>query len=157
MWRLFIIGTGSHARKVCHYAEDLGWEVAGFVDEAPFAKAPLAGFDVLELPLKRSHNEAAFVAIGQPTVRRRLMDSLLMTGWALPALVHRSAWVAPDAILEDGVLVAAGAIVETFARIGRGSIVDIGALVDHDAEIEEFTHLRAGEVCGPGQDRRFKN
>ena len=154
MWRLYIIGTGSHARKVCYYALDLGWEVAGFVDEASNAKAPLKNFDVMDLPKKINQNEAVFVAIGQPIVRRRLMDSLSGVGWALPALVHRTAWVAPDAILESGVLVAAGAIVETSARIGRGAIIDIGALVDHDSEIEEFFHLRPGQVCHPREHRR---
>lgn len=152
--RLFIFGTGAHARKVYHYAVDRGWHVAAFVDEAVGAVAPISGVPVLrsqdlEEPLM---DDAMFVAIGRADVRRRLMDRMDAAGWRLPALVHRTAWIAPDATLEDGVLVAAGAVVETAATVERGAIIDIGVLVDHECRIGAFCHLRPGEVCGPRSD-----
>lgn len=149
--RLYIFGTGSHARKVCHYARDLGWEVAAFVDEANDARAPIADIGVIcasDLSDPKV-GEAMFVAIGKPEVRLRLMGELATAGWPLPNIVHRTAWLAPDAVIGDGVLVAAGAVVETAAVVGRGAIIDIGAQVDHDARIGAFAHLRAGQVCGP--------
>lgn len=150
--RLFIFGTGAHARKVAHYAALLGWRVAGFVDEAPQVVAPLPGLRVLNPETMGAPGEvadAAFVAIGSPTVRRRLCVGLQELGWLLPVLVHPSAWVAPDAVLGPGVLVAAGAVVETGTFVGRGVIVDIGVLLDHDVQVDDFVHLRAGEVHGP--------
>lgn len=150
--RLFIFGTGAHARKVAHYAVLLGWRVAGFVDEAPQAVAPLPGLRVLPPEAMGAPGgvaDAAFVAIGAPTVRRRLCDGLQELGWTLPVLVHPGAWVAPDAVLGAGSLVAAGAVVETGVLVGRGVIVDIGVLLDHDVQVGDFAHLRTGEVHGP--------
>lgn len=152
--RLFIFGTGAHARKVYHYAVDGGWHVAAFVDEAVDAVAPIACMPVLHpqdigAP---TIDDAMFVAIGRADVRRRLMDRLGAAGWRLPALVHRTAWVAPDATLEAGVLVAANSVVETASTVGRGAIIDIGVLVDHESRIGAFCHLRPGEVFGPRSD-----
>ena len=152
--RLFVFGTGAHARKVYHYAVDCGWQVAAFVDETVGAVAPIAGVPVL-LPQELTgpaKGDAMFVAIGRADVRRRLMDSMAAAGWSLPALVHRTAWVAPDATLAAGVLVAAGAVVDTATVIERGAIVDIGVLVDHECRIGAFCHLRPGEVLGPRSD-----
>lgn len=152
--RLFVFGTGAHARKVYHYAVDCGWHVAAFVDEAVDAVAPIAGMPVLHPQDigEPTIDDAMFVAIGRADVRRRLMDRMDAAGWRLPALVHRTAWVAPDATLEAGVLVAAGAVVETAATVERGAIIDIGVLVDHECRIGAFCHLRPGEVLGPRSD-----
>lgn len=149
--RLFIFGTGVHARKVFHYAAACGHDVVGFVDENAAAQPPISGVQVFHAALLRApaEGEAMFVAIGRADVRMRLMDYLAGEGWVLPALVHPSAWVAPDAQLGAGVLVAAGAVVETASVVGRGAIVDIGVMVDHECQIGAFCHLKPGEVFGP--------
>jgi len=149
--RLFIFGTGAHARKVYHYAVDHGWKVVAFVDEATDAVAPIPAMPVLQVcdlgaP---TNDDAMFIAIGRADVRRRLMDRMGEAGWSLPAMVHGSAWVAPDAKLGAGVLVAAGAVVETATVIERGAIIDIGVLLDHECIVGAFCHLRAGEVYSP--------
>ncbi len=151
MKRLFIFGTGAHARKVYHCATGSGYQVVAFVDENPAANAPMPGERVLDADVlpEPAADDCMFVAIGRSDVRRRLMDRLAEQGWGLPALVHTAAWVAPDAQLGAGVLVAAGAVVETAAVIGRGAIVDIGVLVDHECDVGAFCHLRPGEVLGP--------
>jgi acetyltransferase-like isoleucine patch superfamily enzyme len=151
MTRLFIFGTGAHARKVFHCAATCGYRVEAFVDENPAAIAPIPSLLVLDagvLPVP-TEGDCMFVAIGRADVRRRLMDRLDKLGWELPALVHEAAWVAPDARLGAGVLVAAGAVVETASTVGRGAIIDIGVLVDHECNIGAFCHLRPGEVLGP--------
>jgi len=149
--QLFIFGTGSHARKVFHYAIGCGHCVVGFVDENPTAQSPVRGFGVIpvtSLPAP-ADGIAIFVAIGRADVRKRLMDELGRAGWNCPALVHTSAWVAPDVCLEAGVLIGAGAVVETASLICRGVIVDIGVLVDHECVVGAFSHLKPGAVLGP--------
>lgn len=149
--RLFIFGTGSHARKVYHCAVKCGWKVVAFIDEAADAVAPIPALPVLQsddlgVP---TYEDAMFIAIGRADVRLRLMERMGEAGWSLPSLVHESAWVSPDAELGAGVLVAAGAVVETASLIGRGAIIDIGVLLDHECQVGAFCHLRAGEVYGP--------
>jgi PglD N-terminal domain len=147
----WVVGTGMHARKVAQAIEAAGGRVLGFADEAPGTAPPLPGRPLLApqaLPVPEP-GSGVFVAIGNAPTRQRLMDSLAAGGWLLPALVHPRAWVAPDARLEEGVFIAAGAVVETACHIGRGAIVDIGALVDHETRIAAFAHLRAPGCVGP--------
>lgn len=151
---LLIYGAGAYARKVCHAWTLAGGRVEAFVDDDLAAASPVAGVPVRvatsldAMPV----NTALFVAIGRAEARRRLVELYAGRGWRLPAVVHPRACIAPDARLEDGVFVGAGAVVESAAQIGRGAIVDIGALVDHDARIAAFAHLRAGMVCDAGRE-----
>lgn len=148
----WIIGTGGYSRKAFQAIAAREEKVCGFVDENPDAVSPVAGLPVCRpgaWPSARQ-GERAFVAIGRPEVRRRLMDKLGADGWLLPPLVHPTAWVAPDVQLADGVFVGAQAAIESAAAIGRGCIVDTGTVVDHDARLDDFVHLRPGMVARPG-------
>lgn len=151
---LVIYGAGAHARKVCHAWTLAGGRVEAFIDDDPAAASPVPGVP-LRAPTSLDTmpaNTALFVAIGRAEARRRLIERYAERGWRLPAVVHPRACVAPDARLEDGVFVGAGAVVESASQIGRGAIVDIGALVDHDGRIAPFAHLRAGMVCAAGRE-----
>lgn len=151
MKRLYIFGTGMHARKVYHCAID-SYEVVAFVDENSEASAPIPCAQVVDAAVlpKPASGDCMFVAIGRADVRRRLMERLGSQGWQLPAVVHAAAWVAPDAQLGAGVLVAAGAVIETAAVIGQGAIVDIGVLVDHECDVGAYCHLPPGAILPPG-------
>ena len=90
MKRLFIFGTGAHARKVYHCAAGSGYQVAAFVDENPAAVAPLSGERLLlvdDLP-EPTAGDSLFVAIGRADVRQRLMAHWGGRGWTLPALAR---------------------------------------------------------------------
>jgi len=151
---LLIYGAGAHARKVCHAWTLAGGRVEAFVDDDPAAASPVPGVPVLAATFLgvMPGNAALFVAIGRAEARRRLVELYAGHGWRLPVVVHPYACIAPDARLDEGVFVGAGAVVESAAHIGRGAIVDIGALVDHDARIAAFAHLRAGMVCTAGSE-----
>jgi NDP-sugar pyrophosphorylase family protein len=159
MNRLFIFGSGAHARKAYHCATSRGHSVTSFVDEMTSVATPVPGipiFNFKDLPEPLT-DDAIFVAIGNRDVRLRLMDELQLHHWRLPALIHASACVAPDVTIGDGVLIAAGAIVENAAVIGRGAIIDIGVLIDHDCRIGPFCHLRPGLALMPRTNLSIQN
>lgn len=148
----WIVGTGGYARKAFDAVVARGEQVSGFIDENPDAISPVDSLPVF-IPgaWPSSMNvERAFVAIGRPEVRRRLMDKLCVDGVQLPPLIHPRAWVAPDAILGEGCFVGAQAAVESAAIIGRGCIVDTGSVVDHDARLDDYLHLMPGSVARSG-------
>jgi hypothetical protein len=149
-WTIF--GTGVHAHKVADCAQSAGGAVTAFVDELPATASPLPGVPVLPSAVWATSRSGGdlFVAIGRADVRQRLMDEAAVRGWHLPALVHALASVAPDAVLGDGVLVAAGAVVHSGARIGRGAIVDTDVVVDRDGVVAAFCHLQPGQRCPAG-------
>lgn len=160
--RLLVVGAGGHGRSVAEAAELSGYfEVVGFLDDSVPAgetvmDVPLLG-PVASLALHRAGAaDQAIVAIGNNSVREKLMMQLVAVDFDLATVVHPQAIVSPSAVLGAGAVVMAGAIVGTEARLGVGSIVNCGAVVDHHATVEDFGHLgvsasmAGGTVLGRG-------
>lgn len=89
-------------------------------------------------------------AIGRARSRMDILAMLAGHGFAVPLLVHRSAAVAPSAVLGAGTQVHAGAVVSSAAVVGRGVIVNSGTIVSHDCEVADHVHLAPGAVLAGG-------
>jgi hypothetical protein len=124
---------------VAHLAQLKGWQVLAFLDDNPLAIAPLPDVPIYTLkgwPQALTLDFYFVVAIGHGPSRAPWYHQALTLGLRPVSLVHPLAYVAADAKL------GAGAVVESQAQLGHGVIVDIGALVDHDAFIGDWVHLR---------------
>lgn len=146
---MIIFGTGVHARKVYYTAIASGRVVDGFLTSY---RAPTSGlflgavvFEDVERMAREGPGDM-FVAVGSPTVRRAIIEKFVSANWKMINLVHPKAYVSPDVVFGGGVFIGAGAIVETLAIVGRGAIIDVGATIDHEVVIEEFEHVRPGEI-----------
>ncbi len=159
--RLLVVGAGGHGRSEVEAAELSGqFEIVGFLDDSLPAGESVLGVPVLGPVVSMAHNRAgadqAIVAIGNNTVREKLLQQLAAAGFKWATVVHPRAIVSPSAVLGAGSAVMAGEIVGTEARLGLGSIVNCGAVVDHHATVEDFGHLgvnasiAGGTVLGRG-------
>ena len=97
---------------------------------------------------KNYHN--AFCAIGNNTVRAKVLDRLVDIGYIIPSLIHPTAYVSEYAQIESGVVIEPGAIVNTGAHLHRGAIVSVGAVIDHDTEVGMCSHINAGAIVKAG-------
>ncbi|HEX6583964.1 MAG TPA: biotin/lipoyl-containing protein [Thermoleophilaceae bacterium] len=79
-------------------------------------------------------------------VRRRIYLRLAGEGVPMPPLVDARAMVGSGlkAMLGDGVLVEAGAVLGPDVTVGDGAIVDIGAVIAHDCAIGAHCHVSPG-------------
>jgi sugar O-acyltransferase (sialic acid O-acetyltransferase NeuD family) len=97
---------------------------------------------------RREHSSTLYftVAVGGGHGRDRLMLMDLLQGRGLRpiSIVHRTAFVAHNAVLGDGCQVLAQAAVCADARLGRGVIVNTSASVDHDCQVGDGVHLGPG-------------
>ena len=86
------------------------------------------------------------VAVGGGRGRERLMlmDVLQERGLIAFSVVHKTAFVANNALLGAGCQVLATAAVCADVRLGRGVIVNTAASVDHDSVIGDGVHLAPG-------------
>lgn len=148
---LLILGAGGHGRVCADVAEACGYGPIAFVDPAypgrvAHARWPIVAASLAEaLALGDRAAAAVFAGIGgNAEARLAALGEAEALGLALPALAHPTAFVASDAALAEGVLVAPQAAVMTGARLGRGAIVNTGATVDHDCEIGEGVHVAPG-------------
>jgi hypothetical protein len=147
---LIISGTGGHARKVFQTAMLSGWKVTGFVDEDLKGISPIQSYPVFaEISAAIMKYPVFIVAIGDSNQRRRMQKMLISNGGRPATLCHPHAYVAGDAVIKEGSAVLAYAVIESNANVGKGISVDIGALVDHDVQIQDFCHIRTGAIIAP--------
>jgi sugar O-acyltransferase (sialic acid O-acetyltransferase NeuD family) len=156
MQRIIVVCAGGHGAVVADIlhrarAEGSDLEPIGFVDDTP----ALLGTVVEDVPvlgpidsLRDFAHDAVVIAMGENAVRRELTDRLVGQGERLATAVHPRSVIASSVRLEEGVVVSAGAVVQSRSRIGRCAVINTRSSVDHDSTIEAFAHLSAGVTVG---------
>jgi sugar O-acyltransferase (sialic acid O-acetyltransferase NeuD family) len=106
----------------------------------------VAGLDNWLMMRKKSTTLHYNVAIGggHGSDRLMLMDLLQKRGLTAYSIIHKTAFVADNAIIGEGCQILAQSAVCAFTRLGRGVIVNTAASVDHDCEIGDGVHLAPG-------------
>ena len=142
---LIVIGAGGHAKVVISDLRAMGRHVnAVFDDDRSRHGRSLLGVRIVG-PVDKAATafpgaEAA-IGIGSPAVRRQLVYRLPFD-WI--QVVHPRAYVDPTVVLNEGVVVMAGAVVQPDTVLGRHSIINTSASVDHDGRIGEFANISPG-------------
>jgi len=144
-----VLGSAGHARaaiEVLRECDEI--EIRGCTApegaEGIVAGVPVLGNDSILANLRETGVTAAFVAVGDNELRRRLSEEVLGLGLQLFTAVSSSAYVASDVKLGGGVIVMPGAVIRTGSVIGDGVIVNSGAIIDHDASIGAWSHVGPG-------------
>jgi sugar O-acyltransferase (sialic acid O-acetyltransferase NeuD family) len=136
---LVIAAAGGFGRELAAFARDAGFTVVGFLDDDPDAAAQLGGEDASVglrgaiADYSRVGDERVAIGIGQPAIRVRVADALVARGATLATVVHPSAWVAPTAVLGEGVAIAPFACVGPQVTVGDLGLLNTYASLGHDA------------------------
>jgi UDP-perosamine 4-acetyltransferase len=153
-----IVGAGGHGRVVLDALSVAGGRIVGFTD----ANSALHGSRLLGVPvlgadtaLSAYSKETTRLAngigsIGNSFQRRTNQEALAKSGWRFMTVVHPRAVIAADVVLEEGVQVMAGAVLQPGVRVGTGTIINTGAVVDHDCRIGCFSHIAPGATLSGG-------
>lgn len=92
----------------------------------------------------------AFVASDDNKYRQKLVEALLENKVMPINAVHKLAYVAPSAEFGYGNLLSAGSIVNSFAKVANHCIIHTNAMVDYEAELEDFVQIGAGSIINSG-------
>jgi sugar O-acyltransferase (sialic acid O-acetyltransferase NeuD family) len=152
--RVIIVGCGGHARVLMDALSLQGVAVAGLTDaDATRHGQRISGFEVLgdDSVLERFAPQSTVLVNGIGSTasmdgRKAVFERLKARGYRFFTVVHPSAVLAQDVVLEEGAQVMAGAVIQTGASVGRNSIVNTGARVDHDCRVGAHVHLAPGVV-----------
>lgn len=152
------IGAGGHAKVVIDILRQDGrYEVVSLIDPARVGQTltgiHIVGGDERLADIRAAGVTAAFIGVGgvgNNTLRQRLFERALASGFTLINAVHPRAIVADSVQLCRGVTIMAGAILNPDTRLGDNVIVNTGAIVDHDCQIGEHTHISPGAVLAGG-------
>lgn len=145
---LLILGAGGHGRSIYELASLSGtFSNISFLDDSwkseDDERSRIIGcIDQLEeYSLLYTH---AVIGIGNNKVREQLQCLAVKAGLTLPTLIHPKAIISPSVKLGAGTTIFAGVVIGVDACIGQGVIVNCAATIDHDAILEDFSHLGVG-------------
>ena len=156
--RVAIVGAGGYGRVALDVllGSGLGERVLGFYDDAHAALSgevrgvPILG-DVGMLKSMLSVEPVhVVVAITDNGMRLEVANSLRGLGARFLTAVHPAAYLSEAAVVGDGCVLAAGAVVHPDAAVGSHCFLGPGSVVDRDAEVGAGTWVSAGAVVGPG-------
>ena len=147
--KLTIIGASGHGKVVADIAEKCGYNEIIFLDDNPelshCGNYPVVGASSLAKDITND----LFVAIGNNTIRARILEQLFLEGHSIATLIHPNAVLANDVEIGKGSVVMAGVVINPNVRIGRGCIVNTCSSIDHDCRIGDYVHVSVdAHVCG---------
>jgi sugar O-acyltransferase (sialic acid O-acetyltransferase NeuD family) len=147
-------GATGQAKVLREALLDTDCRVVALVDNRD-VPSPFPGLDVLpgesgldDWLAQRGGSTDLFGAVavggGRGRDRIELMALMLARGLAPLTVIHRTAFVAADALLGSGCQILAQSAVCTCAELGDGVIVNTSASVDHDCQIGRGVHVGPG-------------
>lgn len=152
---LLVIGAGGHGRVVADAAlATQTWDDVAFIDDQFEQMRPVLGLPLLgsveSLSKLRPNYSAVVVAIGAASERLRVIEHSRSLGFDLPVIIHPTASVSRFAILKEGCVVCAQAVVNAGAVLEVGCIVNTASSVDHDCHLESGVHVCPGARLAGG-------
>lgn len=148
---LVIVGAGGFGREVAWLIDDINrsrptWELLGFVDDEARGQT-VEGYPILgdrSWLLNLSPRPWVVCSIGDPRVRKRVVDSLAEQGFQFATLVHPSVCMSRFLKIGQGSIVSAGAVLSTNVTIGSHAILELGCRIAHDSVLGDFASLMVG-------------
>lgn len=153
---IFIYGAGGHGivvADIIRAMKAIGQEVEvrGFLDDDKdlwgknFWKIPVLGSveQLEEFP-----EDKIIVAVGDNTIRKKIIGSLDKYAKTHFTAIHPSAVISPSAVIGEGCMICANAVVNPESSIGDHVILNTSCTVDHHNRIGEFVHLAPGVHTG---------
>ncbi len=160
MKRLLIVGAGGLGREVANWAigdskRNNDWIIGGFLDDNPNALygkktfIPLIGSVSGFIP---SNGIYLVIAMGNPSVRRKLHEDLVAKGAQFANVIHPTAIVAEGVQLGAGVVVAPYSILSANSCICDGVVINYCAVIQHDAKVGRWSYISSHGNVGGGSD-----
>ncbi|WP_104802583.1 acetyltransferase [Blautia marasmi] len=147
MNRLVIVGAGGHGKVIADIALKNGYTDINFVDDN--ATGRCIEFSIIgttdNLEALNDCSTDFVIAIGNNSIRRKISESHAVN-WI--KLIHPSAQVGCGAMVREGTVVMAGAVINPDARIGRHCIINSCAVIEHDNKIGDFVHVSPNAALG---------
>lgn len=146
---LLVVGASGHGKVVAEAALATGdWERIAFADDRwrelqRWRGIPAVGPSWPVADLRAGYPEA-IIAVGDATVRLRLLAEFEGMGYRLATVIHPAVTVSPSAEIGKGSVLFAGAVVNADAVLGIGCIINTRASVDHGCRLGDGVHICPG-------------
>lgn len=154
--RVYIYGSGGHARVIADILVSEKKKVLGFIDDDPSkwqksrCRYEVIGYGAF-LERRKKEDFWVIMGIGDNGARKRIVANMEISGKApFDTAVHSSAVIGRNTNIGQGTVVMAGAVINCGSTIGQHVIINTGACIDHDCIVDEFVHVSPGAHLGGG-------
>jgi len=128
------------------------WLVAGFLNDFEIGKT-INGYPVLggTGDIEKFINQDyyfmyAIHMIGRNVKSYELFKSMEIPDEKFATIIHQTAFVAKNAVLESGVFVMSNAYIGPAAHIGKCTLIMANALIGHNTTVGELCHFSVGSI-----------
>lgn len=150
MGKCVIIGYSGHAYVVIDAAEKAGKRVEAYTEKKEVNHNPFAleylGFDGDKAFSGWNKNHEFILGIGDNKIRERIFENIFRKQEKVCSIIHPAAQIASQVSIDIGCFVAAGAVINSFAKIGSATIINTGAIVEHECLLGNSIHIAPGAV-----------
>ena len=155
--KVLIIGSSGYAKVIIDIIEKMGqFEIIGLTDETRAFGEMTLGYKVLanEQKLPQLFNEypevSVVMAIGDNWTRFQAVQRICNINpyVTFPSIIHPSAQIAKEVKIGKGVVIMAGAIINSSSSIGDFTIINTKASLDHDNNLEKYSSLAPNATTG---------
>jgi sugar O-acyltransferase (sialic acid O-acetyltransferase NeuD family) len=154
---VIIFGASGHGKMVVDIFEKEGkYTILGFLDTYKDIGEEVAGYSILgreeDLPmiLTKYSDCKVFVAIGDNWMRRMIVEKLrsIVPNISFATAIHPSAQIGKGASIGEGVVLMAGATVESEANVGDFVIINTHGSLSHESTMMKFSSLGPNTTTG---------
>ncbi len=158
MKSIVLIGGGGHCKSVIDVLEHEGqFKIEGIVDKLELVGSTILGYSVIgvdkDMPKLAKKYKYALITVGQiksPSLRIKLFDLAIKSGFTLPKIISPNAYVSKHSSIGNGVVVMHNAIVNANASIDENCIINTKALIEHDCSISKHCHISTNATINGG-------
>lgn len=136
-------GLGHEILDLVHQIQEVGiktYDEIVFADDAK-NKTEYNGYKTLlpEVIFKKySPSTTRFVlAIGEPTIRTKVIRRIKEKGYSFETLIHPSAYVGTNSIIEEGTVIQRDVFVSCDCDIGYNCLLQASSIVGHNVSVGE--------------------
>lgn len=144
-----IFGVGGFGREVLALIKDINkvkptWNIVGFFDDGYEKGLTINGYPTSGTAedLNKWDKEIAIaISIGNPVIKKKILDKIHNPQVSYPTLIHPTAWIGDDDFVEigKGCIICAGNLITTNIKIQDFVILNLGCTVGHDTVIKDYS------------------
>ena len=134
--KVTLYGASGHCKVIIDILNLRGISIEQIVDDNVAVKN-IVGIPVV-LPKEFTKKDNLFIAIGDNLIRKKISQK---NNTNYVKIIHPQTIISPNATIEKGTVVMAGAIIHSDSTIGSHCIINTRAIIEHDCCIGDFVHI----------------
>lgn len=153
--RIVIIGAGDLGLQLyTHIIKNNNVIILGWLDDTLESGSVFNDLEVIGglKDIEKFDNSVEFlIAIGYKNLKfkNELINKIKLSRKKLHTFIHNTAFVDSTAIIEEGVIIYPGCIIDMNVKLKSGVLLNNGVIVSHDSTINETVFVGPGvTICG---------